>query len=144
MDMDTRFIYLNGNVAVRVCEIKSVSRPKDANGTLADYLCVFTGNGEDDYYKLELGNFNTTFGREYSNAHLQKHLIELFLNELEEGIVNRLKDNAEALANKKLIDGSVVKVCPVCGWRVSFESDKVQPCHRCGVMLDPLRFQTGE
>ena len=134
--MDTRFIYINSNVAVRVCEIKAVYRPSGTNGNLADYLCVFTGNGENDYYTLQSDDFNKTFGTDYSKEHLQKHLVELFLNELNEGVVNRPNNYAEVTNYMREPDNSVVIECPVCGWKEKFVNQKTQKCYRCGVMLD--------
>lgn len=136
MEQDTRFIYLNGCVTVRVCEIKAVTRPNETDGRPSDHIFVYVGAGEDDYYTLKSEDFNKTFGTDYSNEHLQKHLLELFLNELNEGVVNRQKDNAEVPVYMRKPDNSVVLECPVCGWKVNFESDMIQPCNRCGVMLD--------
>ena len=136
--MDERFIYLDDNVAVRVSEIKAVTRNINPDGTPGDILCVFTGNGENDYFQFRSENFYKVFGREYTIENIRKHLLELFLNELNEGIVNRPKYKAVKPVLVQKADNSVVKECPVCGKAVSGRdySGGIHACGQCGVMLD--------
>lgn len=130
--MDERFIYLGRHNAVRVCNIISVAVDREWK------LRVFTTDNTDNGYVIDECSFNEIFGTNYSPGHIKDHFIELFINELGEGVVNRPKYNAVNPVLVRKTDNSIVKECPVCGRAVSNRdySGGIHACGQCGVMLD--------
>lgn len=136
--MDERFIYLNYDIAVRSSEIKAVTRKRNADGSRGNILYVFIGPGDDDGFQFDARDFNKVFGTDYSQENIDKHLLELFLNELNEGIVNRPKYKAVKPVLVQKADNSIVRECPVCGKPTSSKDyhGGIHSCGGCGVMLD--------
>lgn len=129
--MDERFIYLHDNLVIRMGEIKALVWQDDK-------INVFIGPGEDDCFEFYAIDFNKVFGTDYSQENINKHLLELFLNELNEGIVNRPKYKAVKPVLVQKADNSIVRECPVCGKPTSSKDyhGGIHSCGGCGVMLD--------
>ena len=126
------FLYITANSIVCVDEIKAVKRKMLQGGVPGDCLFVYYGPGNNDVLILEKDKFNDVFGTNYSEKHINDHLLELFIKEA--GIETKNRPSTKAISVKNLTEP---RNCPVCGSEIPMEMGTgISNCPKCGVILN--------